>query len=411
MCMRIDEYLKLDPECMFVLLTGTPMRKSLKNICHLLEWSHKEWAPVPRTYRDRESWANALDERVDTIKRQRPGALLHLAGPHVEAKDDLEKARIGFQERLWETPGVIYVDKQSCDAPLSIRLLQAPEDPALEEAFKHFRTKQATPPFDGEPNGYELEGPLDMYRVGRELGCGFFGRPDPMPPTEWLMARSAWNKFVRSQIGHRVKGTLMATELQVAKAFSDHPLHVAWKKIKPTFKLNTRTEWVSGSPIAYAREWLKLNSPAIVWCPHIPAGEALSRLTGLPLYGAGGVSQNGESILNLRANQSAICALHSNKRGRNLQTHGRHLVLGWPQPATDAEQMLGRPHRQGREDPVHFDVLISCAEHLYAIDMTYREAGYVKVMQKQTQKILIADIDSSMVTRYTGYRWDKEWAA
>jgi hypothetical protein len=412
MCMRLDEYAELDPDCMFVVLTGTPMRKSIKDICHLLKWTHKKWAPVPLTYKDREAWSNALDERVDMIKRQRPGALLHLAGPDVEARDDLERARIGFQQRLWETPGVIYVDKQSCETPLHLRLLQAPEDPLLDAAFKHFRSKEATPPFRGEPAGYELEGPLEMYRVGRELGCGFFGRPEPMPPTPWREARAAWAKFARQQIGRRGKGgQLLATELMVAKEFKDHPLHVAWKEIRPKYKWKSVAEWVSGSVIGYAREWLRTNTPAIVWCPHVPAGEALSRISGVPFFGAGGLTDAGESILNLPPRKSAICSIQSNKRGRNLQSHTRHLVVGWPQPATDVEQMLGRPHRRGQDDPVYFDVLISCAEHLYAIDMSYREAGFVKVTQGQTQKILIAEIDSSMITNYSGYRWDKEWAA
>lgn len=409
MCIRLNEWAELDPECVFVIMTGTPMRKSIKNVCHLFRWTHRQWAPVPLTYRDREAWANALDERVDVIKRQRPGALLYLAGDEEkDVKDELERARRGFRRRLWETPGVIYLDKQTCDTPLSLRLIQAPEDPLLDAAFKHFRTHEATPPFHGEPDGYDLEGPLDMYRVGRELGRGFFSRFDPLPPTPWREARKAWAKFCRQQIGRTINGVLLATELQVARAYKDHPYHLAWKEIKPKFKGVSVAEWVSGSVVACARDWLRQNHPAIVWSPHVAAGEALSRMSGVPFYGAGGVTSAGESILNLRANQSAICSLQSNKRGRNLQSHVRHLAFGWPQPATDVEQMLGRPHRRGQDKAVHFDVLISCAEDLYAIDMSYREAGHVKVMQGQTQKILIASIDTSMVRNYSGSRWSRD---
>lgn len=409
MCMRLDEYHELDPECMFAILTGTPMRKSIKNVCHLLKWTHKKWAPVPLTYKAKESWSNALDEKVDMISRQRPGALLHLATPEDKGRDDLETARRAFQRRLWETPGIVYVDKQSCDAPLNLRLLQAPEDPLLDEAFRHFRTFKATPPFPGEEQGWELEGPLDMYRVGNELGCGFFSRFDPLPPSEWRARRKAWVKFCNSKIGtHSRGGRLLATELMVAKEYKDDPLHLAWREIEPTFKPNSVPQWVSGSAISFAKAWLDANGPAIVWCPHVAVCQALARITGCPFFGAGGESEDGESILNLSPKRSAICSIHSNKRGRNLQTHPRNLVLGWPQPGTDAEQLLGRPHRKGQRDPVYFDVIISCAEHLYAIDMTYREAGYVKVMQGQTQKILIANIDSSHVSRYSYPRWSKE---
>jgi hypothetical protein len=412
--MRIDEYMLHHPKgktCMVVILTGTPIRKSLKNIAHLLRWTHKDLSPLPKRYVDLENWANAIDEKFDDLVRRPPGALLLFANDEDRkiAQNELDLARLGIQRRLIETPGYICSDEQSCDTSIHIRVLQAPPDPILDEHFRVFRTKETT------PDGWELEGPLEMFNVGHQLGCGFFTKPEPRPPYEWSKKRQAWFSYCRSKIGTRSKtGKLLATELMVAKEYAENELHQEWLAIKPTFRENRVAQWLSGSVLGYAKQWLQHNAPAMCWVIHIPVGEALSRMTGIPFFGAGGKNAEGTHIIKHSPTKPAICTIHANKRGRNLQGYTRHLVIGWPQPATDVEQLLGRSHRRGQMHPVHIDVLAACAEHFYALDQCYREASFVKMTGGQTQKILLANIDTSHVSQSLGFRWSKDpalWAA
>lgn len=405
--MRVDEYMKSDEgkHCMFVLLTGTPLRKRLRDIAHILKWTHKERSPLPHRWVDLESWGNAVDEKIDGLIRRPPGALLELAAPedHAEAQNELDLARLAVGRRIAETPGVILSDDQSCDSPIHIRVLQAPPDSALDDTFANFRRTMC------RPDGWQLTGPLEMYMIGNELGCGFYQYWDPLPPTRWTVARQQWSRFCCQMIGTRSKrGALLATEKMVAREYADHPLYLEWKEIEPTFVPNPKPAWITGSVLGYAKEWLSSNGPAICWVLYNEVGEALSRMTGLPFYRAGGKTEQGQHIITHNPKKNAIASIHSNKRGRNLQAMNKNLVIGWPQPAPDVEQLIGRMHRYGQEHAVYLDVIVGCAEHFTALHRSYAEASCVRTLGRQTQKLLRAHIDTTHVYKSTGSRWDRD---
>jgi hypothetical protein len=406
--MRVDEYMKSDhgKRCMFVALTGTPLRKRLRDIAHILRWTHKIACPLPLRWVDIESWGSSVDEKLEGLIRRPPGALLHLANDEdrATAQNELDLARLGVGRRIAETPGVILSDDQSCDSPIEIRVLQAPEDRSLDETFVTFRRTMC------RPDGWQLSGPLEMYMIGNELGCGFFQKWDPLPPTLWTVARQQWSRFCASQIGTRSRrGALLATEKMVAREYSDHPIYLEWKAIEKSFIPNPVPQWISGSVLGLAKEWLQHNGPAICWVLNNAVGEALARMTGLPFYGAGGKTDQGQHIITHPANKNAIASIHSNKRGRNLQQMNRNLVIGWPQPAPDVEQLIGRMHRYGQDKAVYVDVIVGCAEHFEALHKSYREASCVKTLGKQTQKLLRAKIDTTHVRRSTGARWSRDF--
>lgn len=405
--MRVDEYMKTEfgAKCMFVALTGTPLRKRLRDIAHILRWTHKFACPLPLRWVDIENWGSAVDEKIEGLIRRPPGALISLASPedHAEAKNELDLARLGVSRRIYETPGVILSDDQSCDSPIHIRVLQAPQDPVLDETFRTFRRTMC------RPDGWQLSGPLEMYMIGNELGCGFFQKWDPLPPTAWTVARQQWSRFCASMIGTRSgRGALLATEKMVAREYQDHPIYLEWKAIEPTFTPNSVPQWISGSVIGFAKAWLQSNGPAICWVMNVAVGDALARITGIPFYGAGGKTEHGAHIMNHPANKNAIASIHSNKRGRNLQHFNKNLALGWPQPAPDVEQFIGRMHRHGQTKEVYVDVIVGCEEHFAALHKSYQEASCVRTLGRQTQKLLRAKIDTSYVYKSTGYRWSRD---
>src|SRR5690606_2558808 len=85
-------------------MTGTPIRKTLRNFNRPLVWALHYGTPLPMVYKDLEDWCGALDEKPREGRRP-PGALLRwYEGPPVSP---LEAARRGVQRRLAETPGAI----------------------------------------------------------------------------------------------------------------------------------------------------------------------------------------------------------------------------------------------------------------------------------------------------------------
>jgi hypothetical protein len=393
---RVARYMAKHPTTCYYGMTGTPVRKSIRNFAPQLIWALKLAAPVPLHYNVTQVWCEAIDE-TDNGPRRSAGALLEFYDAELDgtpanddgALDELEAARRGFARRLQDTPGYISSDEQSCDQPLTVRFLKAPDDPILDRVFDNFRG-------DVTPDGWDIEDPLEYFRIEAQLGAGFYLHPDPRPPVEWLAARKGWALFVREQISRSQRsGRPLDSAADVARAFPEHPAYKLWREVEPTFKLRTVPVPLSASVLGYAAEWLRLNSPALVWVQHRWVGETLSAMSRVPYFGPKGKTETGLYIMDHSPRQSAICSIHANKRGRNLQAWNRGLVIAPPQAATDWEQCIfGRMHRQGQTQPVHLDVLISCAANLHAVAKAYAEAGFAKI-GGPTQKLLIANYDWS----------------
>jgi hypothetical protein len=68
---RFERYCKAHPECSLVLMSGTMMRKSLRDFAHLLQLSHRGGsAPITRQWKELEDWAAALDPNVHPLQRR-----------------------------------------------------------------------------------------------------------------------------------------------------------------------------------------------------------------------------------------------------------------------------------------------------------------------------------------------------
>lgn len=388
---RVARYMSRHSSTIYAGFTGTAWRKSLRNSAPQLIWALKWGAPVPISWVELEEWCESLDLR-DGEPRRAPGALVLLdsAGPHVV--DDDERAATAFRRRLLATPGVLQSEGQSCDQPLTIRLIKAPDDPILDAAFTQFRETEAT--LDGWP----IEDPLTYRKHATELGCGFYYVWDPRPPREWLDARRAAAAFVREKIKESARrGKPLDSSAPVYREFPHAPELVRWKEIEPTFVPNTVPRPITATVFGYVNAWLKANGPALVWVQHTYVGDVLAGMCGVPYFGPGGLDARGRYIMDHSPQESAIVSLRANARGRNLQLWNSNLVVGPPQAATDWEQAIcGRTHRQGQEHPVHIEVLISCAENLYSVQKAHAEAGWVRSRGGSVGRLLVARYDWSV---------------
>lgn len=371
---RVDRYVRTH-DVAVVAMTGTPARKSLLGYWHQVCWCLGDAAPVPLNHDEARMWALALDDHNGA----RPGY-----GP---LGVTLDEAREWYRRRLIETPGVVIVDEDSCDAPLRIRIVRARECPAISEAFERFACEYESP--SGEP----ISDPLSRWLLDAQLGLGLYTRWSPAPCDRWRDARRAVARFVREQIAasRRTKRPL-DTERQVLRRFADHPVVQEWREAKPLFDGSTETVWFSDATILDCLAWIvRQTVPSIVWCGSVDFGRALAARAALPYYGPRGLTDSGQSLHDAPV-QTLVASWQANKKGFNLQSWTRQLIVMPPASAKWLEQIFGRSHRAGQDQPVDVDVLATSGGTIDAFHAAISEARTIRSTVTLTQKLLRADV-------------------
>ncbi len=369
----------------FACFSGSQFRRQLREFWHLIGLALPDDAPIPYHWPTMEEWGLALDAKVDSWKRPRPGVLLDFARPEdVVEGDELATARKGYGRRLTSTWGV--VASSEAELGCSLQLIERkPEVPAvIQDALANLSATWET------PNGDELEWAPAVWRIARELACGMFYRWSPAPPASWLEPRRAWNKFVRGILKSSTPG--LDSPLQVACEYRDHPLHEAWVAVRDQYDPEEHkvAVWLDDFMVRDAQVWLaESKTPGIIWVEHGAVGRAISAATGLR-YFAGGER---DSIDINDATGSFIASIKAHGTGKNLQRYSRALITSVP-PSNDVwEQLIGRLHRTGQEaDEVTFDFYLHARElrdgFLDALD----EAKLVELVTGQPQKLRFADL-------------------
>lgn len=390
---RIDRYVRAaNPRV--VTMTGTPSRKSIMGYWHLLAWTLGDRAPVPLVHEEALMWALAIDDRRGV--RPKPGPL----------GSSLRAARAWYCRRLVETPGVVIVDEDSCDAPLRVRVRLSQEDSGLDAAYERFLVEQEN------PGGIPVSDPLSRWLLDGQLGLRLYTRWNPPPPEEWRSARRAIARFVRERIdASTYSDHPIDTEAQVLRRYKDLPIVRDWREIKPTFKGKTETVWLSRGAIEDCLAWLS-ESPAagIVWCGNVDFARELSRASGLRYYGRKGRSESGTELYAAPPGESFIASWNANKKGFDLQPWTRQLVTMPPASAKWLEQIFGRSHRAGQTEPVTVDVLATSGGTLDLVEAAISEARGVRERTTLTQKILRADITRArpVLTASNEFRWARK---
>jgi hypothetical protein len=391
---RVARYMEKHPETMFAALSGTVMRSSLSDFAPMLRWALKDRAPVPRKLEETKVWADALDQGVNPLVRRKPAALFDL-GPRPTGLDEVSAARQIFQSRLLETKGVVASprsDKIACS--LRVSALWYTPSKVTEEHFKKIRASWTT------PDGWTFSEALEMHRYLRELAAGFHGIWDPRPPADWLAARRRWASFVRETLSYsrRLDTALQVVQAVDAGTLSPDKLEEGeealreWRAIEPTFLVQPKPVWHDDTAIDVSAAWMKEND-GIVWCKHVAFAERLAMKTGASYYGAEGVDQFGQSIVNVKAGRSIIASVASNSAGRNLQMFSRNLIVCPPTHELTWEQLMGRSHRDGQEaDEVLVDVLLGCKEHHESVWKAVAGAKAAADTLGHDQKLITCDL-------------------
>lgn len=396
MVKRLDRYVtKYAPKV--VAMTGTMARLSILDCCHVLRWCLRERAPVPLRSGECHMWGAAIDEAKGWSARVHPGWLCLFVDGTRYTETSLQVIREGFRARLLETPGVVVVDGDSCDQPISIVHECAPYDPVLEEHFHTFRKENVT------PGGIPLSDQLSIFRLAGEIGCGFHQPWDPPAPADWRAARYAFCDFVREVIESSHEE--LDTEAAVARAYPAEPAVREWYAIRKSFTPTPKPEWLSMSVVKHVAERLRELPPTLVWTSNRAFGDALSRASGLTYFGEGGNSASGANIRDADPTRSHIISFAANKRGRNLQAWSENYYVNPPRAGRDREQSYGRTHRSLQSKPVRIIELMTSGESFDGFDKACTEAEFGRSTFGLTQKLLRMQVTYTRRPEDSPYRW------
>jgi hypothetical protein len=226
------------------------------------------------------------------------------------------------------------------------------------------------------------------------------------PPSGWLSARREWCSFVREQISRSKKYDTM---LQIANACRASLLPSetldAWKEIESSYEPATRPIFYETTALETCLTWLKANT-GIVWVEHRAFGEALSRLSGAPYFGPGGLDASGASIKDATGKHSVIASIAACGQGFNLQMFSKNLITSCPSGAATIEQVLGRTHRDGQlADEVEVWILLGCREQYEAFDRSLEGAKAAEALLGHSQKLLLADLCFPNIDDRKGPLW------
>jgi hypothetical protein len=412
---RVERYMKANPKTVFVPLTGTMMKRSIKDFAHLLEWSHGQSSALPLYAASLLEWAEALDEGVNMFQQRSPGCLLDLfpSDPTPPDEDDNKVARVVFQKRLEATAGVVISDtKDDFTGSLLIEALEYEPNATTDANFQILRDTMC------RPDGWALTEAMQVWAVARQLALGLHYFWDPAPPQEWMDARKQWAQFVRDVLADPSSARQggLDSELEIANAViggrldDEYGVLAQWQRIKPTFDIASRDAWHDDSALLACQAWIKEHPRGIVWTEHQFFARALSKAAGIPYYGAQGLDKDGNLIddPNNPYVGPIIASIAANCTGRNLQYKWHENLI--TAPAADSErneQLIARTHRPGQtEDTVTVDVLVGCREHLESIPRALASSDVKKDLLGFTQKLRIADIVwPTDERRRSGPRW------
>ncbi len=226
------------------------------------------------------------------------------------------------------------------------------------------------------------------------------------PPSVWLSARREWCSFVREKISGSKKYDTM---LQIANACRAGLLPCetldAWKEIESSYEPATRPIFYETTALETCLTWAKKHV-GIVWVEHRAFGEALSRLSGAPYFGPGGLDASGASIKDETGKHSVIASIAACGQGFNLQMFSKNLVTSCPSGAATIEQVLGRTHRDGQlADEVEVWILLGCREQYEAFDRALEGAKAAEALLGHSQKLLLADLCFPNIDDRKGPLW------
>lgn len=331
---RIVEYLRANQGTAVCALSGTLMKLPLDRAARCGAWVWGKLSPLPTTNRDALSLARVIDGE---------GSAREIAQWCKAYASTRSRLLENVRRKVEATPGAVFAQGLSVDCSIVVEKLEYTLSQAV---LSNLDTLDKT---------WELEGAIyadamHVASVRRQLATGFYYRWATAPPADWLEARRAWSKAMRSYLrmprAYDSEGLVTAAMLRGERLSKE--LTEAWEqwgKLRDMDAPDTEPVWLDRTLAQRAGELAK-HQGALLWCTHRAFGEA----AGVPVIAPKHNPEGGAAAVSVAAHGT----------GRNLQAYSRNV---FPAPLLNAgewEQVLGRTHRQGQQaDEVTASVFVS----------------------------------------------------
>lgn len=400
---RFVRYFNENPDTRLVVITGTFMNTTVMDMLHLLYLSLREGSPAPHPEsNEAKTWASCIDEDTEPFHKDfyDMDPLVSWTGRSRsgETKEDKETCREAFFDRLASTPGFVFTTAPSCSAPLHITAdYSVPIEGRIEDGLKKLKEEFKL------PNDEDVIDAFGMHRAARQLSMGFFMRwawektKRGEVDKPWMESRKAWAAACRWYLKGSPKEGLDSPGLIQDAILEGRPVHpelaAAWdlwapQRGKP--EPPTEVVWVDMRPLIHVHKWLmekkERGEPALLWWESTAAIRPALEALGVHTYGAG------DSANRLRRELVAAPSQKVFGTGFNGQRFTHHFYLETPSNPGTLEQLLGRSHRQGREDDVFVTVAQWAWPQQNAWWKAYRRAEVLQSTMGQQQRVLHATL-------------------
>jgi len=414
---RILRFFRENPDVRFVALSGTLLSKSVRDCAHLAELALRERSPFPRSRSHIDAWSETLD--VDGRPGPEHWERMSSFGafgfsPALRGAARTESLRKAFSTRLRSAPGVVMSGENEVGASLELVPIELDVPAIVEDALAELRRSNETP--DGEVCADDVS----QWRAARELSAGFFYQwqwPDvfvrngagagvntgPQPDTEWLEARSRWNRNVRAELERSAArgydSPLLVSQaverelVSFAARSEDKPpalvrAWLAWRTEKEKPAPPTVPVWLSSflvdDAVALATKLAHKGEPPIIWYESKAIEAALVARGGFPVYDATVEPPEGPARL-------CAASWRAHGTGRNLQAWRTAIVVEPPSSGKAWEQLLGRLHRRGQTaDEVVFYVYQHTASFRRALASAETAERFVADSTGEKRRLLYA---------------------
>lgn len=412
---RLIRYFRANRHCVCVPMSGTLTKKNLRDYAHLSELALGEGSPLPRAWSTLEAWSLCID--VSTSYKfprwfhwNSLQPLYDKFGDHekfgsdklrsLPAPDRKVAIREAYFNRLSSTPGVVLTSTSSVNVGLTIVEI-GPENLSIPPAVKDAID------LAGEawilPCGFEIDSPLDMVRVQRQLVRGFYLKwdwPDGEPNFPWLYARRDYNReifnIVRRNIPALDSPGKVEDALRQGKIVqTDHNQALfeaweVWQEFADFERPPTKAVWISDFMIDHVMELVdSLPEPAVIWYSNITVAERLSKKYGDKVE----VIYPGEPLP--KTLKTIAVSIHSFTESQQMQLWGFSIVIAPPANSKTWDQLLGRHHRQGQKrDEIYCFAYLHADRFIDAMAEARKNALYVRDTIGAEPKLLSARVTS-----------------
>ena len=374
---RFLKFMKRNPDCLFVGMSGTFYNGALYDFAHLAQLALRENSPLPSHYNTLAAWGRCVDVMPQMPATKQDWYVFNRLKDEFCDLDPLtstprEQGRNAFRNRLKTAPGVVVSDGDSCSTALVAHMLKdgCPMPDAVVEAIKAARNELVL------PNGLDIDTPMHAAEKSKQLSLGWYYYPDwpnGVVDMDWVYTRreymSALWQFVKvgrhgldtpGLVEQQLRaGTLNNTSL--VRLWGEWQKH-AWKPEPPV-----KPQWIDESIMQWYLEQARCirdtHGPVLIWCGHVEEQRWLAE-HGVPANTIGKRPEHGPEV------GIASCSIASHGTGYNLQAWNQNLVLCPPSNAGMWQQMLARTHRAGQTQDVH----VWIAQHSTPFRNAWRKA-------------------------------------